>query len=332
MLETPVVLIIFKRPDLTKRVLDTIALAKPRRLLVVADGPREGRPGEREQCEAARAVIDRIDWDCEVLKNYSDVNRGCGRGPATAVSWAFEHVEEAIILEDDCVPHPSFFTFCEELLQRYRDDERVMHIAGSSYRRTAVPTAHSYYFSKFNGCWGWATWRRAWSHFDASVNLWPELRETSWLRDLLEDERAVRMWANEFEVAHQRDGNVSYWDYQWTFACWAHSGLSATAGTNLVSNVGWGPDATHTVSNNDPMSHLPVNEMTFPLNHPPNVLQQRQVDREFLREVILSRLEAVPIPPSPLRLLASRVAPGFVKQAYRTCAAALRPARRVLSR
>ncbi len=326
MTETPVVLIIFKRPELTRRVLDAIALARPRKLFVVADGPRPDRPGEREACEAARAVIDRVDWDCEVFKNYSDVNRGCGRGPATAVSWALGQVEEAIILEDDCLPHPSFFPFCEELLERYRNDERVMHIAGSTYRPGQIATPYSYFFSQWNGCWGWATWRRAWRHFDASVKQWPQLRETSWLTDVLEDEGAVRIWAKEFEVANERAGNVSYWDYQWTFACWANSGLSINPRTNLVTNVGWGPDATHTVATKDPLGHVPASEMTFPLAHPPNVLQFRQLDREFLRDVILSRIEVAPPPPSGLRVLASRVTPGFVKQAYRTFAAAVRPA------
>ncbi len=149
MINTPVVLIIFRRPDLTARVLKAIAAVRPRTLLVVADGPRPDRPDDVEACAAARAVIERVDWDCEVVRNYSDVNLGCGRRPATGISWALERVDEAIILEDDCVPHPTFFRFCEEMLERYRDDERVMHIGGSTYQRRPIPTAYSYVFSQF---------------------------------------------------------------------------------------------------------------------------------------------------------------------------------------
>jgi hypothetical protein len=129
-LKTPVALIIFKRPDTTERVFETIRQAKPPKLLVVADGPRTDQPGEAEKCAATRAIIDRVDWDCEVLKNYSDSNLGCGLRPATGISWVFEQVEEAIVLEDDCVPHPTFFRFCEELLEYYRHDERIMSISG----------------------------------------------------------------------------------------------------------------------------------------------------------------------------------------------------------
>jgi hypothetical protein len=319
MIETPVVLIIFNRPKLTEAVLNALARVRPRTLLVVADGPRPDSPGDAEACEAARAVIERVDWNCDVIKNYSNVNLGCGRRPASGISWALQQVEEAIILEDDCVPHPSFFRFCAELLERYRDDERVMHIAGSTYRRHAVPTPYSYFFSQFNGAWGWATWRRAWRYFDASVTLWPQLRSTSWLLNLVEHESAARHWAHEFDVAYERQGDVTYWDHQWTFACWAHTGLTIMPRVNLVMNVGCGPDATHMLGESDPLGNVPASEIAFPLAHPPNVLRLLEADEEFLREVVLPRLWK----PSPMRQVASRVAPDVVKQAYRKLAAAL---------
>lgn len=291
MLNTPVALIIFRRPQLTERVLAAVAAARPRKLLVVADGPRPDHPGDSANCSATRSLVDdRIDWDCEVIKHYSDVNLGCGRCPAEGITWVFEQVEKAIILEDDCVPHPSFFQFCEELLDRYGDDERVMHIGGSTYQRGELPIPSSYFFSCFNGAWGWATWRRAWKHFDAAVGPWPLLRDTSWLRDIVEHEDAVALWAKEFEGAYQAKGNVSYWDHQWTFACWANSGLSIRPRHNLVSNIGCIPDATHTLSSSDPRADLPAREMRFPLVHPPHVLQNRALDRKFLAEVILPSL------------------------------------------
>jgi hypothetical protein len=319
---TPVILIIFRRPELTARVLRAIAEAKPRTLLVVADGPRPDRPDDLEACRAARAVIDRANWGCEVIKNYSDVNLGCGRRPGSGITWAFEQVDEAIVLEDDCVPHPSFFPFCGELLERYRDDERVMHIAGSMLRPQPIPTPYSYAFSQFNLAWGWATWRRAWRHFDASVRLWPELQRTSWLADLVEEDSAVTYWSREFKMAFERDGDVSYWDHQWTFACWAHSGLSVAPRINLISNVGCGPQATHTFHDGDPCSNVRASEMTFPLAHPPNVLQTKEWDRTFLRDVILPRVSRHS--GSTLRVIASHIAPPFIKRRYHQLAAAAR--------
>ena len=320
--ETPVALIIFRRPDLTARVLDAIAQVRPRTLLVVADGPRPDHPTDPELCAAARSVIDRVDWDCNIIRNYSDVNLGCGHRPATGISWVFEQVEDAIILEDDCVPHPSFFFFCQMLLDRYRDDERIMHIGGSTYRPGLMSTSSSYYFSQFNGAWGWATWRRAWRYFDASLKLWPELRNTSWLSDLLEDEAAVRYWTQAFDGAYERGGDVSYWDHQWTFACWANSGLSIVPHVNLVSNFGCGPHGTHTLMEGDPIGQVPAHQMAFPLTHPSSVLQNRTADREFLRQVILPRLPGTP--PSRLRRLASRVAPESIKYGYRKVASFVR--------
>jgi hypothetical protein len=322
MIKTPVVLIIFRRPEFTKSVLDAIAAVRPAKLLVVADGPRPGRPEDIEACAATRAVIESVSWDCEVIKNYSDVNLGCGRRPASGISWAFEQVGEAIILEDDCVPHPSFFRFCEEMLERYREDERVMHIAGSTYRPWVISTPHSYFFSQFNGAWGWATWRRAWRHFDASVGLWPHLKDTTWLTDLVEHENAVRHWTHVFDQAHERQGDVSYWDHQWTFACWANSGLSIMPRANLVSNVGCGPGATHTVKASNPLGNIPAIEMAFPLVHPPNVLQLKAADREFLRDIVLPRLRR----PSVLRRMVSRVTPRFIRAGYRQLESAVRSA------
>jgi hypothetical protein len=309
---------------MTARVLGAIRQVKPTQLLVVADGPRPNRPDDDEACAATRDMIERVDWDCRVIKHYSDVNLGCGRRPGTGITWAFEQVDEAIILEDDCVPHSTFFRFCGELLDRYRYDERVMHIAGSIYRAEPIPTNHSYVFSQFNSAWGWATWRRAWRHFDASVRLWTQLRDTTWLADLVEDDFAVRYWSRVYETAYARDGEVSYWDHQWTFACWANSGLSIAPRVNLVSNIGCGPEGTHTLRADDPTANVAAAEMTFPLKHPPTVLQSREWDRRFLREVVLPRLREPST--SRMRLVASRVAPQFLKRRYRQLASVVRSA------
>lgn len=316
-MHTPVALIIFNRPDMTAQVLAQIARVQPRTLLVIADGPRHDRPEDVEKCAAARAVIDRVDWDCAVLKHYSEVNLGCGRRPASGITWVFEQVEEAIILEDDCVPHPSFFRFCAELLHTYRHDERVMHISGNNFRFDLKRMPWSYFFSNLNISWGWATWRRAWRYFDSGVKLWPALRETSWLQEVWEDPRAALYWQKFFDAAYAREGDVHYWDYQWTFACWAHRGLSIVPRVNLVSNIGFGKDATHTKKAHDRRANVPAAEMPFPLRHPPAVQRNREADRIVFRRAVLPDLRPRQSVYTTLRRSAARAIPRFVRQSLR---------------
>jgi hypothetical protein len=293
-LETPVVLIIFNRPDTTARVFAEIAKARPRQLLVIADGPRPDRQGESERCAAARAVVDRVDWTCDVLTNYADTNLGCGRRVATGITWVFEHVEEAIIIEDDCVPHPTFFRFCHELLDKYRGDERIMHIGGSGFQFGRTHPPFSYFFSRHCPSWGWASWRRAWRHYDIGLGLWPTLRETGWLRDVVDDERILAHWRHMFDLAHASLDNVNTWDFQWTFACWAQHGLSILPWGTLVSNIGFREDATHTRRSSDQIANLSTSGVAFPLEDPPYVLRDREADRVFAEHVILPYLHRRP--------------------------------------
>jgi hypothetical protein len=294
MLETPVAFIIFNRPDTTERVFAEIARARPRQLLVIADGPRAERDAESARCAAARAVVDRVDWECDVLKNYSDVNLGCGRRVATGLSWVFEQVEKAIVLEDDCLPHPTFFGFCEELLERYRDDERVMHIGGSGFQFERTKRPFSYFFARHYPSWGWASWRRAWQLYDIGITLWPALRGTDWLLDITDDARVIEHWQTMFDRAHAGVEHVNTWDFQWTFACWAQNGLCILPHGTLVSNIGFREDATHTRSTSDPIANLPTSPMAFPLRHPPYVLRDREADRAFVDNVVVPYLARRP--------------------------------------
>src|SRR5579871_4386735 len=165
-LTTPVALIVFNRPDTTRQVFQEIRRVRPPVLLVVADGPRRDHPEDEQLCRETRAVAEEVDWPCQVLTEYSDVNLGCRHRPASGLDWVFSQVEEAIILEDDCVPHPSFFRFCSELLSRYRDDARIGTIAGTNVQGGRKRGGASYYFSKYPTIWGWASWRRAWALYD----------------------------------------------------------------------------------------------------------------------------------------------------------------------
>jgi hypothetical protein len=285
-MRTPVALFIFNRPDATAQVFTEIARARPPVLLVIGDGPRADRLGESEKCAAARAIIERVDWDCRVLKNYAATNLGCKVRVTSGIDWVFEQEEEAVILEDDCLPQQSFFRFCDELLEIYRSHESVMAICGDNYLFGRKPVTDSYFFHRLAGGWGWATWRRAWRHYDPEMKLWPAVRETSWLREILGDVRAIKYWREIFDLVYAGD-EIDTWDYQWLFALWMREGIAATAGVNLVTNIGWGVGATHTFDRDSVLANIPLGEMSFPLRHPPDVIVDREADQLIFENIYL---------------------------------------------
>lgn len=288
-LQTPVAFIIFNRPETTERVFAEIAKAKPQKLLVIADGPRADRPEEAERCRAARAIIDKVDWDCEVLTNYSEVNLGCKRRISSGLDWVFDTVEEAIILEDDCLPDPSFFRFCEELLEKYRDDERIGIISGDNFQFGRRRTEYSYYFSRYPHIWGWASWRRAWKNYDVEMKLWPEIRDGKWLGDLLETKKSRWYWKHTFDMVYK--GKIDTWDYQLTFHCWTQNALSVVPNVNLISNIGFGRDAVHTKVKNI-FAEMQTEPMGDPIMHPAFILRDSRADR-FVEDKMFSGIALV---------------------------------------
>lgn len=272
---TPVVLLIFNRPETTARVFAEIAKVKPTQLLIVADGPRPDHPDDAPRCQATREVVEQVDWDCEVLRDYSDVNLGSGKRVASGLDWVFSVVEQAIILEDDCVPDQTFFPYCQALLARYRDVHQVMMISGDNFLSGHGRDEYSYYFSRYGHCWGWATWRRAWKHFDYYESLWPSIRDGGWLYDILQNRAAVKSWSRKFESVY--GGRDDIWDYQWILSCWAQGGLSVTPHVNMVSNIGFGDDATHTFHRTS-IAQLPAHAVEFPLRHPPFIIRDADAD------------------------------------------------------
>lgn len=295
-------------------MFDAIRRAGPRRLFLIADGPREERPGDAKACGAARAVVRRVDWECEVLEDFAPRNMGCGRRVSTGISWVFAHVERAIILEDDCLPHLSFFRYCEEVLDRYEDDERVMLVSGNNFIADRQETPYSYIFNRNMGLWGWASWRRAWRQFDMALPGWPELRQTGWLEDILGSATQADYWRKIFDRMYFRRGQVDIWDYHWTFAVWSQSGLAAMPAVNLVSNIGFGPEATHTRAKGARLADLPVRAMKFPLRHPPHVVADRIADDLVFRHAY----RAVSRPPRRrLRQRLARLAPSAVRRILR---------------
>jgi hypothetical protein len=303
---SPVALMIFNRPQHTQRVFEEIAKARPQRLLVIADGPRPGNSDDVRLCADARAIVEKVDWDCEVLKNYADINQGCAHRPSSGLSWVFEQVDEAIILEDDCVPHPSFFKYCDDLLGHYRYDERVMHISGNNFFPEKEAARGSFSFCIHTLSWGWATWRRAFQHYDFHLKLWPELRDTNWLMDILGDRVAADHWKRIFELTYTDVEKVNTWDFQWLFACWAQGGLSVIPNRNLVSNIGYGKDATHTKHDGDAMSNRALAEMNFPLKFPAAVIRDFDTDRA-IADLMLGKSESSSDSVPMLRRAASTV-------------------------
>jgi hypothetical protein len=274
-LKTPVAFIIFNRPETTRRVFAEIARARPQKLLVIADGPRPDHPEDIEKCAAVRSIIDGVDWDCEVLKNYSDTNLGCKHRVSSGMDWVFDTVEEAIILEDDCLPHPTFFRFCEELLNKYRDDKRIAMISGDNFQFGRKRTDYSYYFSRYPHIWGWASWRRSWENYDVDMKKWPEIRDGGWLEDLLGNKKSVWYWKYIFKNVYE--GKIDTWDYQWTFACWIQNAMTIIPSVNLVSNIGFGKESSHTTEKNM-FSNMKIEPITFPILHPSCILRDSVAD------------------------------------------------------
>lgn len=253
--ETPILLCMFNRPGLTERVLERIATARPKTLLVISDGPRVGRADDDAKVEQCRALLNKVDWDCNILHDFAETNLGCRRRMATGVTWAFEQVERVIVLEDDCLPDPHFFSFCDEMLERYADDPRVGMICGDQFL-AAPPCQESAYFSKYAFIWGWASWRRAWRNYDLAMPNWSRRRSTPWLEQRCLAPGESRYWEDIFD--RQAEGLIDTWDYSWMFNCWDQNLATIHPARNLVTNIGFGPDATHTTDASAALANLPT--------------------------------------------------------------------------
>ena len=272
MLKTPVVLIIFNRPDLSEKVFEKIKKVQPNKLFVIADGARFSE--EKEKCDRARKIIDKVDWNCKVVTNFSDINLGCKKRVSSGLDWVFSQAEEAIILEDDCLPTESFFYFCQELLEYYRDDKRIVHIGGNNYPNNNIENEASYFFSKYTFIWGWATWKRAWKYYHVesgiqnSKNL--EIIINSRCPELVERDH----WKLMFDQVS--NGTINAWSPKWLYSCWSQNGLAALPKFNLVSNIGFRGDGTHTTEGNK-LANLPTQDI-WKIEHPQLIYQDIKSD------------------------------------------------------
>jgi hypothetical protein len=258
--DVAILFLIFNRPNCTSAVINRLKSIRPTRLYIAADGPRSWREGERALCNEARSIATAIYWPCEIRTLWRDTNLGCKQAVSSAIEWFFKYEEEGIILEDDCLPHIDFFRFCAHGLNLYRHDERVFVITGDNFQDGNIRgQGGSYYFSKFPHCWGWATWRRAWKVYDESLSFFGGWVQSSEWLSLHSDAIERGHWEQLAEqVVCKR---LDSWATPWMFSVWFHNGLTMTPNVNLVTNIGFGSDATHTVTRLDDAAGLEA----FPL-------------------------------------------------------------------
>jgi len=280
---TPVLLVAFNRPDRLEALIDRLREVRPARVYVAVDGPRAHVETDAARVAATRDVVRSIDWTTDVRTLFRDENLGCGRGVSGAIGWLFENEERGVILEDDVMPDPSLFPYCDELLERYSTDDRVFAVSGCNFAPPEeIRVPGSYRFSSVPHIWGWGTWRRSWAHYDYSLRGWRRKLTTSRLWSAADHSpSAFAFWTGIFELM-AREG-LDTWDFQLLAASMSVGGLTATSNVNLVQNVGFGADSTHTVDTPDYLRE--VQPMTFPLVHPSRVERDRQADRWVMRQV-----------------------------------------------
>lgn len=266
-MNTPILFLIFNRPDTTRRVFESIRQAKPVKLFIAADGPRENKTDEKERCKKTREIVSKIDWPCEVKTLFRDTNLGCGRGVSGAINWFFENVEEGIILEDDCLPDPSFFPYCEHLLEQYRYDDNIYMISGGNYLPKSIRPKESYYFSRLPHIWGWASWRRSWQKYDFEMKDFSSFKKGKEIEETWQDKDIQNYFLDRFEDVYKK--RLDTWDYQWNYCIWKQNGYSITPRVNLISNIGFGNEATHTLNKKDSSANIPLEKISFPLSSGP---------------------------------------------------------------
>ncbi len=283
MLQTPVLLLVFNRPHLAMQVFEQIRLQQPAQLFIAADGPRHRKAGEHALCKRTREqLLAGINWPCQVHTLFRSSNMGCGKAVSAAIDWFFHQVEEGIILEDDCLPDPSFFSFCEAMLQRYRHHDTVMHINGSNFQAGVQRGNASYYCSRYSHVWGWASWRRAWRQYDYSLRIY---------RDAPRKGLNARL---RYELRSINHKTTDTWDVQWFMTVWFNQGWAITPNTCLIRNIGYGKDATHTRRVHR-WFHKIVYGAIPTITHPAKLVVDTAADRYSLQTLFPSNLLIISI-------------------------------------
>lgn len=289
MFETPILFIIYNRPDTTHYVFETLRKIQPKKLYIFADGPNMSSQSDITLCLQTRAVPF-ISWDCEVKWWKVPENMGVRKGVSAAIDWFFQQEDEGIILNDDCLPDMSFFPYCAEMLERYRDNERIFSISGSCYDRKHI-TDDSYYFSRFCYTWGWATWKRAWKHYDKDLLDFPDQRHTGFIKKIFQQPYIQLYWIRRFETLYN-DRRINMYVLQWMYAMWKMNALAITPTTNLITKMTSNKELNTLV--NKSIAHIKTEPLQFPLKHPEVIEPNRKADTRILQRLArLSLSEAI---------------------------------------
>ncbi len=286
--KSPVVFIVFNRPECTRKVFSRIAAAKPARLFIIADGPRENVIGDAHKCREVRSIVEEIDWDCDLSVDFAKSNLGCRKRIPGGLDWVFSQTESAIILEDDCLPSTVFFRYCDELLEKYRDEPSVMMISGTNLLRES-PSDSDYLFTMHGICWGWATWKRAWSTYDVDLNSWPKKKLGNPFRGLPFHKKEINVFERTLDNLYDRNPQNwkhDAWDYQWDYNRYINNGLAITPKANLIANIGFGEDATHTHDKSHKFANILTGNLDFPLEHPETIELSLKYEESFYQKMI----------------------------------------------
>jgi hypothetical protein len=264
--ETPILLLIFNRPDTTKQVFNQVKKIKPKYLFVAADGPRTDKSDEDKRCLETRDIIKQINWDCELKTLFREKNLGCRLAVSQGITWFFNNVGEGIILEDDCLPELSFFPYCEELLRIYRNEDKIFLVGGNNFQNGIKRGNGSFYFSNYAHIWGWASWRRAWKKYDLEMNDFQKTFTNGRLDHVFQCRAEKKFWGKIFSQVKQK--KIDTWDYQWTYSIWKNKGLSITPNANLVINLGLVDNSTRNFLKDGFREKMILNSIDFPLIYP----------------------------------------------------------------
>lgn len=289
---TPILFLVFNRLDTTKQVFSVIQKAKPQKLYIASDGPRNGRGGEKEIVDSVRKyVLDNINWECEIKTLFREKNLGCKVAVSSAIDWFFENEEEGIILEDDCLPDLSFFQFCQELLEKYRNDERVAIISGNNFNDKKIGEA-DYYFKRIPHIWGWATWKRVWDKYDVNMSQYAEFKKNNKIKEIWSNKKVQRYW--NYIFSEVLNGSIDTWDYQLTFCCFNNNLLNICPNKNLVKNIGFGEGSTNTILRDKDAEIVKNESVLFPMSCPEDVFYSEysdyQVNRMYLKYFTVKKI------------------------------------------
>jgi hypothetical protein len=287
-LDTPILFITYRRPKTTQKVFETIRNIRPKKLYIAHNFYYSKQETEIQKWRDVRKIIDNINWDCEVKRLYREEHLNAKISISTAINWFFENEEQGIILEDDCLPHETFYRYCEELLVHYKNDLRIGMISGNNFQFGTTINEDSYYFSRISHDWGWATWRNRWfPDYDVQMKNWPTIRNEGRVADWFTKESHKKYWTKKYDQVYQN--MIDTWDYQWGFTNQLNGRLVILPNKNLVSNIGFGVDATNTFSEGN-TSNLPVASMKFPLKHPIAIFPSNKLDSLYLDRTINSTI------------------------------------------